>query len=305
MTTGTELRDLLAAEAGGPIPEPSGWDDVVRRGRHRRQVRRVQSLAILVFVVGAATVAISQFGDDATVDTTPATTAPAPTVQDIDPSTILHGVAISRARTEGASLRLFFPDLNPCKLRPLVVESEAQIGVALVGQRDPRGAPWAACENARDDDPSSTLSWATISLGDRVADRPVVNLSTDQTVAVTDGADLLFPTSLPAPFDVDVYVEPDDLFGEAGEGWIFRFTAEAPQYVHLSSSTDLESNGSGCDGRVVGVRGTEGCYALNPPSLAWDERGRAFYLSMISVEVEGDYLDDLLAIAEGLEPLDG
>jgi hypothetical protein len=310
MTTDTELRDLLVAEAGGPTREPAGWDDIMRRGQHRQRARRVQGLALFVVVAGVAITAIALSAREATVDTGPSATEPAPTVTgEIDPSTVLrHGDAkIQAARAEGTSLTLFFDELEDlCRdLRPVLRESEDQIAVGLVDAQDDRGIPWGGCGDGMrgPEDP-----WGTIDLRAPAADRALVDLSSGQTVTVQDGKELLFPTRLPASFDVEVFDQDSGGLLGGPEDWFFLFTAEGPEreYVSLYIWADVESNGSGCDGEGVEVRGTEGCFAGGvPPSLTWDEGGRAISLSIVSADVEGSALDELLAIAEGLEPLRG
>ena len=295
MTTDTELRDLLTAEAGGPARGNGEWDEVVRRGRHRQRVRRAQGVALVVILAGLAAGVLALTSDDARVDTGPPATEGEPTT----PEGVLHGdaVEIYAARAQGTSLKLFFTGVLACRdVRPLIIESEEEIRVGLVGEQDERGVPWASCGTER---------WsAVIDLRDPAGDRAVVDLSTEERRPVADSADLLFPTALPAPFDLDAVEETQ---GVDHDFWIFMFRADDPQFVRLSQSRDLESNGTDCDhGQVVEVRGTEGCFAKDVPSnLSWDEGGWSRSISLVSFNYGESALDELLAIAEGLEPLDG
>jgi hypothetical protein len=155
--------------------------------------------------------------------------------------------------------------------------------------------------------------WGDVDLRDPVADRTLVDLSSGEQVPVTDSEDLLFPASLPAPFDVEVFeVANEGLLG-GPQDFYFRFTADDAQYVLLSQYGDPDFNGTGCDvggdpanfRNVVEVRGVDGCF--DTQSLTWDENGRAFSLTIgitDSARLSDDtasLLDDLLEIAERLE----
>jgi hypothetical protein len=305
MTTADELRDVLAAEAGGPAGRPAGWDEIVRRGRHRHRVRRVQAVAAVALLAGAAATTLALTADDEEVETGPATETPATVPEDeaIDPSTVLrHGDAhIEAALADGTSLTLFFGDPDLCTdLRPVVSESQGRVSIGLVRAQDERGVPWAACGGGVR---GSLDPWGTVELASTTAIRSLVDVSTGQVVPVKDGADLLFPTTLPAPFDLAVFDQDNGGLLGGPDDWIFIFTAAEGQQVLLINSHDPEANGGPCSLQVVEVRGTEGCFDVG--SLAWDEDGRAIHLSIISSEVGESALDELIAIAEGLAPLGG
>ena len=117
---------------------------------------------------------------------------------------------------------------------------------------------------------------------------------------MADDADLLFPATVPEPFDIEDLTEPVWLFGGAtAEHWSTSFTSEYPEQLNLYDSTEgADDAGEVCNGQVVEVRGTDGCFSDDQiPNLSWVEDGRAHGIYMLDLSVEGSYLDDLLAIA--------
>jgi len=310
-TTDTELRDLLATEAGGTPGGHHGWDDVVRRGRHRQRVRRVQGAAMVAVVAGLAVTAVALSGGDQAVDTVPATppTTSAPIETDESTTTVAvpdDGLPhILGARAQGAFLTVLIPwadpasGFDPCMaLHPRVVESPDQVGIELVTEEVERGFPFAECTAG----PFSGRG--VIELTDPVGDRTVVDLTTGNAVFLVDSASLLFPTSLPAGFSP----EARDEFGSQG-AWMFAFASTARD-SYLNVTTGYGGTGE-CDRETIRVRGTDGRLCRGEDGrfdLHWEEGGRTIAVEVGASDPEQDSgltLDDVLAIAEGLAPLEG
>jgi len=313
MTTDTELRDLLSAEAGGPTGSPGGWDDVTRRGRHRQRVRRAQGATLAALAVGAVATAVALRSDDPTVDTIPRDTTPTtptvpedPTTSTTVPTAVGSNPSITAGRAQGVFLTVLVPaadpatGFDPCtQLHPRVVESPDQVMVELVDETVERGLPWASCES------SPFSSWATIELTDPLRERPLLDAITGEPVPVVDGETLLFPTSLPAPFDIQVW---DELAFE--ESWTFAFSAGD---VVLNIATD--SPAPACDdGAAVEVRGTPGrlCMetldgeVLTHGVLRWSNGEHLYDIELTDPEGSASlHGGELLGIAEALEPMDG
>jgi hypothetical protein len=262
MTTDTELRDLLSAEAGGPA-FTRGWDDVVRRGRHRRRARRSQALAGVVLIVGVAATALALTADDRSVDTVPPATDPTSTtvgdgLTGTSSPELPFAFRIPAFRAQGVFLTVPMQwdsplsGFDPCiDLRPQVVESSEEIGVELVGD-EPEGAlPWAGCGTGH------MGSWGTIELKDPVGDRTV------NGHAVIDGASLLLPDELPGPFELVRREEtarrssvPDE-DGFLAEVWSWGFSWRAGS-SELRLGIDGPPSSDDCDGESedIEVRGT-------------------------------------------------
>jgi hypothetical protein len=310
MTTPTDLHDLLNTEAGSTSGGP-GWDDVVRRGRRRQRVRQAQRGVLAAVLVGAAITGVALSGGDPTVETTPpATDPPGPTTtlpyETTTSSTVIDPAverpAVRAARAQGVFVTVIIPaadptiGFDPCRdLHPRVVESDEQVGVELLDDTVERGVPWADCQS------SPFSGWALIELTDPLGDRPLVDLPTDATVPVVDGASLLFPTELPEPFDIDRWDE-----FSPGTSWEFSWSASD---LFATVTTGFAA-GRDCERRPVEVRGTTGelCEAEQNLELAWEESGRRIVVALGTVDPDAELqltVDDLLAIAEGLERLGG
>ncbi len=320
MTTDIELRDLLSAEAGGAIDTAGGWDDVVRRGRHRRRTRRGQAMAGAVLVAGVAAAALALSADEPTVDTVPPVTEPTSTTATDGPggtSSVERPFAfrVSGFRAQGASLTaamLWDGELrgfDPCTaLRPLVAEMPEDVTVELVGAQVEGAVPWAACGTGR------MGSWATIELDDPVGERTVNGRE------VVDGTSLLLPEELPAPFELDRREEaasrasvPDE-DGSLTPVWSWSFSWRAGMSGLRLSIFDVPGSSAECEAQSedVEVRGTTArlCrgFAIEEEQagvtydLEWEDDGRPVHLSYQSLDPEALTVEDLLAIAEGLQP---
>ena len=324
MTTPTDLHDLLTAEAGGPSRGGPGWDDVVRRGRRHQRVRRAQRSVLAALAVGAVVTGVALSDGDPTVDTVPpvtsATTDPTPS------TTVTSWVEgppkITAARAQGAFVTVlawipdrydkgygYKPAFNLCTdLHPRVVESPDQVLVELVDETVDRGVDWAQCQIHRGD------SSATIELTDPLDDRALVDAVTGDAVPVIDGARLLFPTALPAPFDVERWEERNSEDGSWAFSWTTGTDPVGPgsSGIQVLTLTRWDLDGerpTGCTEQPVEVRGVTGNLCDSESSsrlLTWAEGGGFFALEVVDIASRPlpDGID-LVAIAEGLEPLGG
>jgi hypothetical protein len=335
MTTEIELRDLLDAEAGGPTTGPDRWEDVVRRGRHRQRVRRIRRLGAASLLASAALLAITLSSDDRKVDTTPPASEPNRAVDEgptTPSSTGLPDVfRISAARAQGAFLTVGMlwerGAFDPCaELHPRVVESSDQVGIELVDASVQRGFPWADCGSG------SGGAWGTLELEDPVGARTVVDLTTGAEIFVLDGAPILFPRELPEPFALEQRAEAGafkrvpDAEGNLADAstWSFYWGSSSTGELHLRiGETDQDSE---CDGHPeddgeaedIVVRGTtarlcrgDGVQGPGPEGvtylLRWQEDGTPIelYYGWFGGDRTRLSIDEVLAIAEGLEPLGG
>jgi hypothetical protein len=318
MTTDTELHDLLTAEAGGPTTGAS-WDDVVRRGRHRQRMRRAQGVALGALVGMAVVTAISMSGDDPNLETTvtePTSTLPYETTTstpvEVPPGEVPRG--LGAARVQGAFLTVIIPaadptvGFDPCTdLHPRTPQSAEQIGIALETKDEWRGEPWAACQS------SPFSAFGTIELQEPYAGQPVLDLSTGDTITVIDGGPLLFPGTgtLPEPFDLEHWDEfgATDYEGTPVEHWTFSWTAG--DVVLSIGQWDLEGERpDGCTEQRVQVRGVLGHLCDSASSsvlLTWADGTTFHTIELVDVSGEPLVLEgaDLVAIADGLEPLGG
>jgi hypothetical protein len=307
MTTDAQLHEALLNEAGGSADGTGGWDDVVRRGRHRKRVRRAQGLALVAMVAGVAGVAISLAGGDSAVNTGPPANQPSSSLPTASTTTTVpvpvDGRAhIQGARAQGVFLTVLIPwadpasGYDPCEaLHPRVVESEDQIGIELVTEDIQRGFPFAACQS------SPFSGHGLIELMDPVGDRDVIDLTTGNAVFLVDDASLLFPTVLPDGFDPE---ERDELASEGA--WTFTFNS-GDAYVNVTTGYGGTDE---CDEEHIEVRGTQGRLCRSGDGrfdVHWEEGGRTNAVEVGSSDPEqgsGLTLDDVLAIVEGLQPLD-
>ncbi len=328
MTTETELRDLLDTEAGAAVRATAGWDGVVHRGRHRQRVRRVQRLGVVALVALAAVLATSLPSDDRKVDTTPPATEPSDTTVDGDPTTessveLPDMFRISAVRAQGAFVTVAMlwerGTFDPCsELHPRVVESSDQVGIDLFGAPDGRARPWAACGVGHGG------AWGTLELDDALDTRTVVDVTSGYELEVVEGAPLLLPTDLPLPFQLDRRYEAGTRRSVRDEqgyltpvmSWSFAWRAGMSD-LRLSIGEPASSDGCGGESRDVPVRGTTARLCTEPAmtgaggdggvaySVVWEEGASPIVLTYVSIEDAPLSLDEVLAIAEGMEPLGG
>lgn len=317
MTTPDALRDVLQAEAAGTVGRPpSRWDDVVQRGRHRRRVRRARSALLVgglaLLAVGAVAnlrdgdptgvVANQPDGSSGASETTSTTTRIG-----------LGGSMATAARVSGVYLTVSIDAGEPgigfdvCTARrPKITETATEVEVELVGADDPGADPWAACQV------SSRSAWATVELRDPFGGRRLVDPETLREIPVLANADLLFPRTLPAPFDIDHW---DELSG--GGGLVDRtFSWSADDLVVDVRTAPLEGSvaipfgqnpGDGCVGDPITVRGSQGslCTSDRGYTLMWDEGGYRRQIELGSNDPDRAVpftVAEALAIADGLEP---
>jgi hypothetical protein len=310
MTTDRELHDVLATEADGPARPAPAWDDVVRRGRHHRRVARVRTglvaggLAALAVIGG---IAVTDRTDDEDTGVVANDPDPAPvTSQPAFPATDL-----AAARAVGVFVTVIgapsdpATGFDPCvDQHPRVMEAPDQVTVELVPASLSSGQPWAACQA------SPFSGWGTIELTDPLGSRRLVDASDGQEIQVLDDADLVFPASLPAPFDVDHWDEfahllPTELAVYERE-WTFSWVA-GDVVLNLSAWSLDGEHPDGCtDGEAVTIGGLAGslCTDASHALLSWIDGGSARILEL--VDVSGEPLPagiDLVAVATGLEPL--
>jgi hypothetical protein len=296
MTIDHDLRDLLTAEADGPVRRAADWDTIVRRGHHRRRVGRLRNGIALGGV--AAMAAVGAFAltdrdhDDRTgvvVDQPHSTTT----------STVRHGPGFYAARVQGVFLTILFEEPSPdlCDDHPRVTESATEVVVEVVPATFSSGEPWAGCQT------SALTGRGMIELSDPLGDRRLVDAYGGAEITVIDGAPLLFPTALPDGFDLERW---DELQGPGGAGpeWTFRFTS-GDQFLSITTSY---RDYSGDCGEPIDVRGRPGCRELGESSLAirWQEGPWHHRLEGgDSGDGSSFTLGQLVVIAEGLEPLGG
>jgi hypothetical protein len=313
MTTDLDLRSALEQDAGSAGGR-SGWDDVVRRGRRRQRVQRarVGALAAVAAVAVVGAISLTRHDPDPTVtvnDPQPTTTsAPTTTSSTLEDEGLpLTGPELRGARVQGAFLTVITAPsdpprgFDPCTARhPRVVESPEQVGVELVDASIERGHAWAACQA------SPFSGWGRIELTEPLGDRTLVDLTTGNEIHVVDSATILFPTTIPQPMDLEEW----DEFAGPGAGtteamWSFGFEAND---LFLNVTTD---DAGGCEGgRDVSVRGSTGvlCEARNASTLEFHENGHSYVLELGVTDGRqaSPYTSaDLIAVAEGLEPLGG
>lgn len=326
MTTDGELRDLLNDEASGPSGDGPGWDDVVRRGLRRQRIRRAQRGLLAALAVSAVVTGAVLTDADPTIETVPpAITATTATVG-ATPSQLPK---ITAARAQGAFVTViawaperydkgnFEPAFDLCAdLHPRVAESPDKVVVELVDETAEQGLDWALCRHSRD---SST---GLIELTDPLDDRTLLDAATGDAVPVIDGAQLLFPSALPAPFDVgrwDEYANSEE--GSWTFAWMPRAPASGPGTVELHELRVTTGYGTPTEctspREDVAVRGTTGrlCTGVYIEGLEdgggvtydlqWEEDGRTINVFFGSSDPARLTLDDILAIAEGLERLGG
>jgi hypothetical protein len=320
MTTDTELRDLLATEAGGTTGGRGDWDDVIRRGRHRQRVRRAQGASLAALAVGVVVSVIALSSDDPSVETIPPATDPTSTTVAEAPSgttspELPYAFRVQAFRAQGVFLTVAMlwdgplGGFDPCTdLLPVVVEATDEISIELISAEVDAGRPWADCGTGH------MGSWGTIELAGPVGTRTVNGR------VVIDGASLLLPDELPAPFDLERREEAatrhsvtgDDGLLEGVWSWSFSWRAGASD---LRLTVGEPATSDECEGEreQIEVRGTMARLCREPLaagggvsySLEWEEDGRPVRIGYQSIDPAPLTLDDLRAIAEGLEPLGG
>jgi hypothetical protein len=310
MTSDLDLRDALSGAAAGPPPPAPGWDAVVRRGRRRQRVRRTRTAALAGLVVAVIVGSFMLTDDDQDVGTLPPATEPtapaASTALDYTPDPPHTDALI--ARTQGAFVTLIFPSIDLvtgvptgadlCRYHPLVTESPDQVLLDVVDDTVEGGTAWTRCQ----------ASTGTIELAEPLGDRALVNARSGEIVnevTVVDSAPLLFPTTLPEPFDLERWDESTLEF-DVGRSWTFSWGTVGQ---HLAV-TNGEYTSFDCEVRDVEVRGTAGrfCYYQQDGvfDLEWEEGGRTIAVAgQGESRPESDVLADALVVAEGLEPIGG
>lgn len=323
MTTDRDLRDLLSTEADGPTRSAAGWDDVLQRGRrHRRVVRARQGLAAGGVAVIVALVALTlgqlHTDDQQGVVTNQPDSTTRPAVDDAPTTTRPAGLAalpdLRSARASGVFVTLIInpsdpsAGVDPCTQESaLVVETATDVTVRIQNHRElpEHQVWWAACQS------SAFSGWATVELTDPLGTRRLIDAGDGLEIPVIDNADLLFPTWIPAPFDIAHW---DEMGGEMLVDRTFSWS-QSDLTLNIRNSpleqpVPLGKNpGDGCTGDPVTVRGTQGslCQSASGSSftLMWDEAGwrREIDLGPVSDNTNPFTRADLMAIANGLEPL--
>jgi hypothetical protein len=325
MTTDQELRDLLSTEAGGTTRPPAAWDDIVRRGHHRRRVTRLRNgvgMGGLAAAIAIGGFALADRGPDGKgvvandPDPTSTTTSAVESTTTVD---ALYGQGISAARAQGVFVTVITAPsdpstgFDPCTARhPRVAETATTVTIELVDASFSSGQQWRTCQS------SPFSGWGTIQLTDPLDDRTLVDATTNGEIPVVDGAQMLFPTSVPAPFDVERWDEfaADTVGVEENRplsgGWTFSFPAGS--FVLTVTSGYHSRLPVDCPVRSVTVRGARGtiCGSDDAPgewALLWTEVGVPYEISVGSVDTLGEPSPftqaDVLAVAESLEPLVG
>lgn len=327
MTTDRELRDALQAHADGPAGPPPGWDEVRQRGRHRVRVQRARSLALagLVAVAGFGVVSMTRQSPNAVFATTGAPTTTTTTAPAVDADRL-----IIDARTSGTTLTLLlhvgpksiwvsygYP-LDMCQeLIGFTVDRDTYVDMHIVG-REGRPGSWNSCQSDGD------LAWVTTEMDPPLAGRPLIEVGTDREIRVLDSSRLLFPTQLPAPFEVGRRSESSSgpSSGPIGR-WEFTWTGgglslslewDSIRYGdpprRCEDGTNRVTEFGDGDDRLVTVRGLPGLLSGGDSKLIWRDGESCFYMSVS--RTDGGSFDspddlnrdiDLVAIANSLEPL--
>lgn len=309
MTTDTELRDLLTTKAQGAIRTSAPWDDVVRRGRHHRRMARVRTglaaVGVAALVVGGI-VAADLGRDERTGVIADQPDGPETTIDRSQPD-LSRLPDLSVARASGFHVTLLLgasvPDegFDPCtEQAPVVTETASDVTIDVAKAFEMPGVThWLTCQS------SPFISWATIELDEPFGSRRLIDASDGAEIEVVDQSHLLFPTALPAPFDIARW----DEFGTSAEAdidyWSFSFTV-GDLVLNVIWGPLAGDPPPGCAGAPVEVRGVDGalCVTESDIRLTWTDASS--FRSIEIVDVGGNPLPDgidLLAIAEGLEPL--
>ena len=194
---------------------------------------------------------------------------------------------------------------DPCVDRhPRITESPEQVTVELEPASMSSGQPWAACQA------SPFSGWGTIELTDPLGSRRLVDASDGQQIQVVDNTDLVFPTELPAPFDVEHWdefaqVTPQELAVHERE-WTFSFVKD-DLVLNVGWWSLGGEHPDGCaDGETVDLHGLTGalCTSESSALLSWADGDSMRTIEL--VDVGGEPLPDgidLVAVAASLEPL--
>jgi len=313
MTTDSELRDLLSEAAAGPAV--ADWDLVVRRGRHHRRMAVARRAGGVVVLAGTALGLGSALVDGGREETV-VVDQPGETTTTTTPPAIGPGVSYpigADARATGAFVTISIEPadpssgFDPCLDRlPVVAERADAVTIAVRHRYDaPTSSSWAACQS------SAFSGWATIELAEPLGGRPLRD-ENQREIPVIDNADLLFPTFVPAPF---VHEAWDEFGGEPLVDRTFSWSADdlslSVRNAPLEGSVPLGANpGDACEGgEPTVVRGQEGVLCRSSDRghfvLLWDEGGwrRQIELGPVSDNTSPFTLDDLMAIADSLEPV--
>jgi hypothetical protein len=313
MTTDRELRDLLNDEAGAPPRNTAPWDDIVRRGRHHRRVTRVRTGIAAGGLAALAVIALTDLGrendqgvvandpDDTATTTTTASSVTVPTSVDQVVARV-SGVFVTIAISPSDPPTGF----DPCtEQQPVVEETTDDVRVAVVTADPGSNARWAGCQA------SPFSGWATIELTDPLGTRRLIDAHDGLEVPVIDNVNLLFPTGVPAPFDITRWDESSGTGGLTDRtfSWsqddLFLSVRNAP----LEQPVPFGDNpGDGCSGDPITIRGAEGRVCQSGKGsfvLLWDEDGwrRQIEMGPLSDNVSPFTLEDAMAVADSLEPL--
>jgi hypothetical protein len=274
------------------------------------QARRTAALLGGASAVLVLTLLLSACSDDggpegATEESTTSTTAPATTSHALQ----LDGPADARAVGVYVTINLapaVAPDgFDPCdEARPAVTETATDVVVHVVPATE-SDQPWAQCQA------TAFSGWATIELLDPFGTRRLIDGRDGHEVPVISATDLLFPTWLPAPFELDHW---DEAGGETGFvdrsfSWIHDDLFVTVRNAPLEGTVAFGDNpGDGCTGDPITVRGQQGSLCGGPDGsyvLMWDEGGWRRQIDLGAFpDGDADFtVDDLLAVADGLEPL--
>jgi hypothetical protein len=317
MTTERELHDLLTAEADAPA-RPAPWDDIVRRGRHHRRVARVRTGLLAGGVAALAVlggVAATDLGDEETTgvvaDHPDVNTGPT-TTRDLSRPDLSRLPDLTAARASGNHITLILgaavPDegFDPCTEQVPLVEATAEVVRITVAKTFelPGLVRWSACHA------SPFSGWGTVELDAPLGSRQVIDDRDGREIEVVDDAALLFPTELPAPFDVEQWDEFAQVTSEEmavhEREWTFSWTTD-DVVLNISWWSLTGQHPDGCtDGEAVDVRGGTGRLCTNESSalLSWIDGDSMRVIEL--VDVSGEALPggiDLVAIADDLSPL--
>ena len=278
MTTDSDLRDLLSSEAAGPPQPAPGWDDVMRRGRHRRRARRTQAAIVAGLAVaarGRRFVLVRSGPGASRPRRPPRSQAHRDSSVDI-PEPDPPGSDIASARVQGAFVTLIIggarrarpeaADVDPCdEYHPLVIESPTQVIIDVVDATVEEGSSWARLLGSSGQRSSWRSRWAERALIDGRRRR--------RSSAPVDGADqrrAALPDRAPRA------LRARRVGRVRGGRGTWTFSLDRAETATSTSPTATTAD-DGCDPVDVEVRGTAGrlCYDESDGrfELPWEEGG--------------------------------